>query len=248
MAGGDQLYLTDTSLCDEGSVVDRAAAAGAVAAAWQRGILFRVEVCADSAGHFELAALQEMNAATVIRCGASPDQIRTTTERGPAGVTILIDSVAALARRPVSGARPPAVLKLIRAIRAARERQLEVVVAFPFEPDRLRSVLHLGYLVQSQGVERIRLMELTGRLHPMDLFRALRSLRERLGVNLELDVSDECGLSAGAALCAVRAGVRHLVVSSAPLPDRRHLSLNALLACMGSEELLVPQSRNRIKS
>ena len=233
MLTGDQLYLTDVSLCEADLARNQEGAARSVVDAWQSGGLFRVEIPsgASSAGRF--AALRAAGAAIAVRCAAAPDQVRTVFA-GSETATLWVDSVAALSRRPAGETRPPAVLRLGRAVKAARERRLEVVVAIPFEPDRLRAVLHLSYLAQSHGAHRIRLVESSGRIHPLDLFRSIRSLRERLTVPLELDISDEFGLSAGAALCAIRAGVRHLVVGCSLPPGRPHIPMQALLSCVGA--------------
>ena len=222
------LFLTDVSLCDMAAVepgaLDRTGAACA-----QLGI-DRMEAPIDCLNL--LRAGPTPGVPVVVRCSGLAADIETTYQPGVVGITVWINSALSMSRRPGGVSRPPSTQQLRRSVEAARARGLDVTVAFPMETDRSRALLSLGYFAQSCGANRVRLVESTGALHPLDLYRILRSLRERLNAPLEVDLSDACGLAVGCALCAMRAGVRHLVVTTSPGQQAsQHIPVHRLHLC-----------------
>ena len=231
----ESLFLTDVSLCDADSR-DIEDPLWALAREWRRVGLNRIEIPIDIARSVSQSAIRRPDFPVLLRCPAAPDSSLEALDMRAIGVTFCVDSPANLARRQTGEARPASALKLRRAVESARAHSLEVIVAFPLELDRLRTLLNFGYLVQSFGANRIRLVDGSGRVHPMDLFRSLRALRERLSVPIEIDINDTWGLAVGATVCAIRAGVRHVAVSTNDINfHRKHVPLLSLRGCTAAE-------------
>lgn len=227
VVGLDSLVLTEVSLCDD-DVPTTGDLCADILQGWAAANLQRVEIPLPLAASSCLDGLQRADVPIVVRCSASAEEIEPLSDHGIRGVTIWVSSAVSLARRPAGVSRPPSALKLQQAVDCAPSGGLEITVAFPLETDRLRTHLNFGYLAQSFGVDRLRLVDQAANLHPLDLFRTLRALRERLCTPLEMDINNTWGVAVGAALCAIRAGVRHLAVSNSGCPGLRHVPLPLL--------------------
>ncbi len=227
MVSPDSLFLTEVSLCDDDTHTSEDSCAD-ILQGWPAANLQRVELPLRFAEGPCLGQFLGAGAPVVVRCGASAEEIESLCLQPIRGVTIWVNSAVSLARRQAGVSRPPSALKLQEAIDCARGKGLETTVAFPLETDRLRTLLNFGYLVQSFGADRLRLVDQSASLHPLDLFRTLRALRERLSTPLEIDINNTWGVAVGAALCAIRAGVRHIAVSNRRNPGLQHVPLPLL--------------------
>lgn len=223
MSENQWLQLTDVSLCAADS---HAPHQPSHTGRWDGGSISSVEVYPHQAEALVLPA----SVGVMLRCPLEPGAVDGAVRQRVAGITLWVESSISVARRNGGDGRPPSALNMRRSIEMASDAHLESVVAFPLEAARSRGLLNLSYLAQSCGATRIRLVEGTGSMHPLDLFRSIRSLRERLSTPLEVDISNRFGLALGSALCAMRAGVHHFVVTVDPAQDA-HIPAAAFIRC-----------------